>query len=118
MSQLSFDLSQITQRQVLDLFSQFLKEQSSALEIFLRNGEKYNAGTNNKYEWMESQLSPMSWQLNGAVTPLVTNTNFTFISTAGLRPNMILRFVTTATNGDVGNVQVKIVSITSATVAV
>ena len=36
--QLSFDLSQITERQVLDLFTQFLKEQSSALEIFLRNG--------------------------------------------------------------------------------
>jgi hypothetical protein len=118
MSQLSFDLSQITERQVLDLFTQFLKEQSSALEIFLRNGQKYNAGTNNKYEWMESQLTPMSWQLNGAITPLVTNTNFTFVSTAGLRPNMILRFVTTSTNGDVGNVQVKIVSITSATVAV
>jgi hypothetical protein len=118
MTQLSFDLSQITQRQVLDLFTQFLKEQSSALEIFLRNGEQYNAWTTNKYEWMESQLTPMSWQVNGTVTPLVTATNITFVSTAWLRPNMILRFVTTTTNGDVGNVQVKIVSITSATVAV
>gem|GEM_PF-3411683 len=39
----SFDLSLISERQVYDLFTTFLKEQSSALEIFLRNGQKYNA---------------------------------------------------------------------------
>jgi hypothetical protein len=65
----SFDLSLISERQVYDLFSTFLKEQSSALEIFLRNGQNYTAGTNNKYEWLESQLTPMSWSVNTYTTP-------------------------------------------------
>lgn len=115
--QLSFDLSQITERQVLDLFTQFLKEQSSALEIFLRNGAWYNAGTNNKYEWMESQLTPMSWAVNWTVTPSNSPESITFTSTAGMRPNMILRFVYTADNTDIEDLQIKIVSVDSPTSA-
>lgn len=115
----SFDLSLISERQVLDLFTMFLKEQSSALEIFLRNGQKFNAGTNNKYEWMESQLTPLSRGINGYGYPSVGSPfGLTFTSTAGMRPNMILRFVQTGTNTDVGDMQIKITEIASPDTAV
>ena len=113
----SFDLSLISERQVYDLFTTFLKEQSSALEIFLRNGQKYNAWTNNKYEWMESQMTPMSWQVNDYTTPSTIATIINFVSTTGMRANMILRFVVTWTNEDVGNMQLKILEVTTSTSA-
>ena len=115
----SFDLSLISERQVYDLFSTFLKEQSSALEIFLRNGQNYTAGTNNKYEWLESQLTPMSWSVNTYTTPSPGSPfGLTFTSTAGMRPNMILRFVRAGTNDDVGDMQVKVQEIISPDTAI
>ncbi len=115
----SFDLSLISERQVYDLFSTFLKEQSSALEIFLRNGQNYTAGTNNKYEWLESQLTPMSWSVNTYTLPSPGSPFWlTFTSTAGMRPNMILRFVRAGTNDDVGDMQVKVQEIISPDTAI
>lgn len=115
----SFDLSLISERQVYDLFTTFLKEQSSALEIFLRNGQNYSAGTNNKYEWLESQLTPMSWTVNTYTYPSPGSPFWlTFTTTAGMRPNMILRFVRTGTNDDVGDMQVKVQEIISSDTAI
>jgi len=66
---------------------------------------------------MESQLTPMSWAVNGTVTPSDSPESITFNSTAGMRPNMILRFVYTADNTDIEDLQIKIVSVDSPTSA-
>jgi hypothetical protein len=66
---------------------------------------------------MESQLTPMSWAVNGTVTPSDSPESITFTSTAGMRPNMILRFVYTADNTDIEDLQIKIVSVDSPTSA-
>lgn len=116
----SFDFS-LQERQVINAFELYLKEKSSALSLFLANGRLREAGTNNKYEWLESQLSPKSWTIDGAISsgtlsPTVP-ANLTFDATAGLKVDDVIRFVHPTTGSPVGNLQVRIVAITNATVA-
>lgn len=114
----SFDLSNITPAQVQQLFSLYLKETGSVIDKLMANGAAYEAGEANKYEWLESQLSPLSWSVNASSLAGAFNTAaaMTFVSTAGLKPNMILYFQDT--NGlDKGDMQVKVVSVTNATTA-
>jgi hypothetical protein len=116
----SFDFS-LQKRQVIEAFELYLKEKSSALSIFLANGTRQPSGTNNKYEWLESQLSPLAWTVNGAVTvgtlDVTTPANITFDSTSGLAVDDVIRFVADSTGVRVGNLQVRITSITNGTVA-
>lgn len=114
----SFDLSNITPAQVQQLFSLYLKETGSVIDKLMANGAGYAAGEANKYEWLESQLSPLSWSVNASSLAGAFNTAaaMTFVSTAGLKPNMILYFQD-ATGLDKGDMQVKVVSVTNATTA-
>lgn len=61
----------------------------------------------------------MSWSVNTYTTPSPGSPFWlTFISTAGMRPNMILRFVRAGTNDDVGDMQVKVQEIISPDTAI
>lgn len=116
----SFDFS-LQKRQVLEAFQLYLQEKSSALGIFLRNGLREQAGTNNKYEWLESQLTPKAWTVNGAVVGWTLDTTtpatITFVSTAGMRVDDTIRFVDWTTKSPVGNIVIRIVAITNSTQA-
>lgn len=113
-----FDFSTIQPAQVLALFQQYLKESNSALDILLTNGQNYQAGNVNKYEWLESQLSPLSWEVNASslAGAFDTAATMTFDSTTGLKANMVLRFVA-STGVDKGDMQVHVNSVDSATTA-
>lgn len=113
-----FDFSTIAPDQVLALFQQYLKESNSALDILLSNGIGYDAGKVNKYEWLESQLSPLSWEVNASSLSSAFDTaaTMTFDSTTGLKANMVLRF-TASTGVDKGDMQVIVNSVDSATTA-
>lgn len=114
----SFDFSTISDAQVLALFQQYLKESHSGLDRLLSNGANRDKGTNNKYEWLGSQLSPLTRAVNASSLAGAFNTaaTMTFVSTTGLKANMILRF-TASTGLDAGNMQVKVNSVDSATTA-
>jgi len=116
----SFDFS-LQKRQVIEAFELYLKEKSSALWIFLANGQAQTPWTNNKYEWLESQLKPLAWTTNGAVNAgtldATTPANITFVSTTGLEVDDVIRFTVGTTGARVGNLQVRVTSITSGTVA-
>lgn len=110
-------------RQVLEAFELYLKEQSSGLGIYLANGNRQPAATNTKYEWLESQLTPRSWTVNGQVlagtfgTTEWTAANIVFDSTAGLTAWDIVRFIDGTSGSPVGNIQLQIVTVTNATTA-
>lgn len=116
----SFDFT-LQKRQVVELFDVYLKEKSSALSLFMANGRGKMAGTNNKYEWLESQLTPKAWTINGQITAWtlnpVTPANLTFTSTTWLAVDDIVRFENGTTRAPIWDLQVKIVSITNGTVA-
>jgi len=116
----SFDFS-LQQRQVVEAFELYLKEKSSALSIFLTNGRGQTAWTNNKYEWLESQLTPLAWVINWAITAWTLSTSvpatITFDSTSGLAVDDVVRFVVWTTWARVGNLQLRIVAITNGTEA-
>ncbi|HPO05591.1 MAG TPA: DUF5309 family protein [Candidatus Gracilibacteria bacterium] len=87
----------------------------------MRNGLSQPFGTNNKYEWLESQLTPQAWTINGAINSGTldpsTPANLVFDSTAGLKADNIIRFTGETTLSPVGNLQVRIVSVTNGTTA-
>lgn len=114
----SYDLSNLTPDLVLNLFQVYLKENNSVLEKLITNGLSYEPGTNNKYEWLESQFSPLSWSVNASSLAGAFNTAaaMTFVSTAWLKANMILYFQAN-TGADKGDMQVKVISVTNATTA-
>ena len=116
----SFDFT-LQKRQVVEAFELYLKEKSSALSIFMANGRWQVAWTNNKYEWLESQLTPLAWTVNWAITAgtldITTPATITFDSTAWLSANDVVRFVADSTWIRVGNLQVRIVAVTNGTQA-
>jgi len=120
----TFDFSStIFQRQVNEAFELYLKEQSSWLWIYLANGTSLPAAKETKYEWLESQLTPKSWIIDGTVsiwtywTTVWTAENITFDSTTWLTVWDIVRFIDGSTSSPVWNLQLQIVSITNTTVA-
>lgn len=110
-------------RQVNEAFTLYLKEQSSWLSIYLANGASMPTATNTKYEWLESQLAPQSWTVNGAKTigtfgtTVWTAANIVFDSTDWLKAGDIVRFINWTTGSPVWNIQLQIVSVTNGTVA-
>lgn len=116
----SFDLSSITPEQVLQLFQVYLRESRSILDTLITNGNSFEVGENNKYEWMQSQFKPKGWVLNagGGYSSSAFNTpaTMTFVTTAHLEKNMILYFQD-ANGLDVGNMQVIVLSVTNGTTA-
>jgi len=96
-------------------FKQYLTNESIVLGRFIANGEKLPQGTNVKYEWLEDQMRPQSWAVNGAVSSVAGT--ITFDSTAWLQVWTIVRFVTAA-GAEIGNVQAKCTAITDGTDAV
>lgn len=114
----SFDFGTLNERQVLELFRIYLQESNSALDIFIGNGLNYRAGTNNKYEWLESTLKPKSWKVNASSVAGAFDTaaDMTFLDTTGMEVGMIIRFVD-ANGYDKGDMQVKVTEVKSATVA-
>jgi hypothetical protein len=125
MSKIStFDFSSdVFQRQVNEAFNLFLKEQSSGLGIYLANGAKLPAAKEHKYEWLESQLTPKSWVVNGAKiigtfgATVGTAASITLDDTTGLAVNDIVRLIDGTTSAPVGNLQLQIVSVTNGTTA-
>lgn len=120
----TFDFSSdVFQRQVNEAFELFLKEQSSGLWIYLANGASLPAAKETKYEWLETQLTPKSWVVNGAInigtfgTTPGTAANIVFDSTAWLEAGDIVRFINGTTSSPVGNIQLQIVSVTNGTTA-
>lgn len=120
----TFDFSSdVFQRQVNEAFELFLKEQSSGLWIYLANGASLPAANETKYEWLETQLTPKSWVVNGAInigtfgTTPGTAANIVFDSTAWLEAGDIVRFINGTTSSPVGNIQLQIVSVTNGTTA-
>lgn len=120
----TFDFSSdVFQRQVNEAFNLFLKEQSSGLWIYLANGARLPAAREHKYEWLESQLTPKSWVVNGEVasgtygTTVWTAANIVFDSTTWLAAWDIIRFIDGTTSSPVGNIQLQIVSVTNGTTA-
>ncbi len=120
----TFDFSSdVFQRQVNEAFELFLKEQSSWLGIYLANGASLPTAKETKYEWLESQLTPKSWIVDGAVasgtygTTVWTAANIVFDSTVGLAEWDLIRFIDGTTSAPVWNLQLQIVSITNATTA-
>lgn len=114
--------SNLLVRQVEDSFRLLLRDNRSIIDTLLANWAWYATGTNQKYEWLESQLSPNTFVVNGAVTLAAGTQNMTFISTDGMQAGMNLTFKTPA-GRDVEwaageTIAVYVVSITSATVAV
>lgn len=109
---IDFD-SQLPVRFVDDIYTIYLREKSSILETLLQNGASMNECTNTKYEWTESQLSPLSWTVNGTV-----NTGFpktiALVSTTGMIAGDIIRFEDSA-GLPKGNMQLKITSVDSGT---
>jgi len=116
----NYDFS-LQKRQVAEAFELYLTKESSVLGKFLANGRGMQNWTNNKYEWLESQLTPKSWTINGSITSgtldVSTPANLTFDSTVGMYPGYIARFEVDTTGADVGNLQVLIIAVSSATVA-
>jgi hypothetical protein len=112
----SFDFT-LQKRQVVEAFELYLKEKSSALSIFLANGRWQVAWTNNKYEWLESQLTPLAWSVNGAVTAWTLSATvpatITLDSTTGIAIDDVVRFVADGTGVRVGNLQVRVTEVTS-----
>lgn len=120
----TFDFSSdVFQRQVNEAFELFLKEQSSGLSIYLANGTSLPAAKETKYEWLETQLTPKSWTVNGAIniatfgTTPWTAANIVFDSTAWLEAGDIVRFVSGTTSSPIWNIQLQIVSVTNGTTA-
>lgn len=118
--QVTFDFS-LLKDQVLELYEIFLKKESSVLGILLQNGRGFAPATNTKYEWLESQLSPTSWTVNGAVNSgtldVSTPASITFDSTSGMNVGDIIRFENGTTAAPVGNLQIKVTEVTSGTAA-
>ena len=108
-------------RQVLEAFELYLKEQSSGLGIYLANGTSYVAASETKYEWLESQLTPTSWTVDGTLsiatigTTVGTAVTAVFDSTTGMAAGDVIRFIDGTTSAPIGNIQLQIVSVTSAT---
>lgn len=101
-------------RQVVETFNQYLKEQSSSTGIFLANGANFPDGTAQKYEWLENQLSPELWTINGQV-PVWANKTIVVDDSSGIMVGQIIRFKDPTSNSPIGNLQVKVTSITNAT---
>ena len=121
----TFDFNSASfKRDVNEAFELYLKEQSSWLSIYLANGASYTAAENKKYEWLESQLTPVSYTINWAISSWTiwstvwTAANLTFDDTTGLSAWDIVRFVDGTTSSPIWNIQVQITSVTSGTVAV
>lgn len=112
----SFDFT-LQKRQVVEAFELYLKEKSSALSIFMANGRWQVAGTNNKYEWLESQLTPLAWVVNGTITAWTLSTTvpaaIKFDSTSWIAVDDVVRFVADWTWTRVGNLQVRVTEVTS-----
>lgn len=114
----SVSLLSLTPEQVQTAFELYLKEKGSVLPILIANGRGWEPGTANKYEWLEGQLVPQSWNVNASSLAGAFNTAaaMTFVSTSWMKANQILRFIN-ADGTDVGDMQVKVVSVTNATTA-
>ena len=111
--------STLQQRQVLEGFQLYLAEQSPLLARYFANGAS-TFGTNNKLEWLESKLAPTTWTVNGQITAGTlsagTPANITFTSTTGLTADKVIEFES-STGAPLGNLQVRITSVTNGTVA-
>jgi len=116
----TFDFS-LLKEQISELYEVFLKKESSVLGILLQNGRGFAPATNTKYEWLESQLTPSSWTVNGAVNSGTldpsTPASITFDSTAGMNVGDIIRFEVGTTGAPVGNLQIRVTEVTSGTAA-
>ena len=90
----------VLKRQVDEAYRLLLTENRSIVGTLLTNGAGLPQGTNQKYEWLESQLSPTTFTVDG-VTAIAANpatTTVTFDSTAGMEAGMIFTFVDTDGN--------------------
>lgn len=87
-------------RQVDEAYRLLLTENRSIVGTLLTNGAGLPQGTNQKYEWLESQLSPTTFTVDGAVAIAANpaTTTVTFDSTAGMEAGMI--FTLTDTTGN------------------
>ncbi len=105
-------------RSVVETYTQYLTETSSAVGIFLENGRNnFPVCDNTKYEWMESQLTPLQWTVNDATDIAIgASKTITVDSGAnGLIVWSILRFSNPTTRLPVGTVQVKVTAVNSDT---
>jgi len=91
---------EVLERQVNEAFQLLLTENRSILGTLISNGTGFPGGTNQKYEWLESQLAPTTFTVDGLVA-LAANpatTTVTFDSTVGMSAGMI--FTLTDTSGN------------------
>lgn len=110
--------NEVFKRSVIETYDQYLVEQSSAVGIFLANGRNnFPVATNTKYEWLESQLTPLQWTVNDATNIAVGATKTITVDSGanGIIVGSILRFSNPTTRTPVWTVQVKVTAVNSDT---
>lgn len=100
----SFDFPDLL-RNVDTAFQIYAKEKSPLLAMLMANGSGAPTMTNTKYEWMESQLAPQAWTVNGAVAAAGSPKTVTFDSATGIEVGTIIRIVDGTTLAPVGDLQ-------------